>query len=430
MDVRASAYAGIAEPLLPEAPCGPDPDSDPQIQNTLSVIESQLPASYRGFNKKDFNAQPVLEKLHGLLAKSRDLRFLTLIAKYNILSDNFAGFADSVVATLALLNAQWSAVHPTQEAGGDALRAAYLSTLDDMPTVIMPLQNVPIIVDKRLGGLSARSIQLAHKRIAPQGDEQPGDPEAILNAFQRHEPLAELVAFKERAEAVKTALSGLHQLFVEKVNFETAPSFDRLPQALDTMLAYVNPVIAARQGVAAPRASGESETLAEGEAESAASSAAAPVSADDMVSMKEAGNALDAVLTYFAVSEPSSPARLMIKQARQLVGKTFVEAMQVLAPNLAQDAKINIGGESPFTLDFAQLMALAQDEAAADDQSEVRSFSVSTRQQALALMANVERFFKRTEPSSPIPLLIDRARTFASKDFASLLKEMVKQNAN
>ena len=104
--------------------------------------------------------------------------------------------------------------------------------------------------------------------------------------------------------------------------------------------------------------------------------------------------------------------------------------MQVLAPNLAQDAKINIGGESPFTLDFSQLMALAQDETAAGDESDVRSFTVSTRPEAIALMASVEKFFKRTEPSSPIPLLIDRARAFASKDFASLLKEMVSQNAN
>lgn len=428
MDARASAFDSIAEPILPDAPCGPDPDDDPQILNYLSVIENQLPTSYRDFNKKNFNARPVLERLQSLLAKSRDLRFLTLMAKYHILSDNFAGFADTLVAVHALLVAQWSAVHPTEKAGGDELRAAYLSTLDDMPTVIMPLQNVPIITDKRLGPLSARSIQLANKKIAPQSDEKPGDPAAILSAFQRHEPLEELVAFKNRAEAVKSSLAGLHQLFVDKVNFETAPSFNRLPQAIDAILVYINPVIVARSEVVAPVATNESGLLGSGETEPPSAGTAAASSVDDMVSMKEAGNALEAVLAYFAVSEPSSPARLMIKQARQLVGKTFVEAMQVLAPNLAQQAKINIGGESPFTLDFTQLMALAQDEFAPDDQSEVRSFSVNTRQEALALMANVEKFFKRTEPSSPIPLLIDRARNFASKDFASLLKEMVKQN--
>ena len=36
----------------------------------MSVAEGQLPASYRDFNKNNFNARPVLEKLQSLLAKS------------------------------------------------------------------------------------------------------------------------------------------------------------------------------------------------------------------------------------------------------------------------------------------------------------------------------------------------------------------------
>jgi type VI secretion system protein ImpA len=45
-------------------------------------------------------------------------------------------------------------------------------------------------------------------------------------------------------------------------------------------------------------------------------------------------------------------------------------------------------------------------------------------------MAVVEAFYRKNEPSSPIPLLIERARLFINKDFHSLLREVVKQEGS
>ena len=427
MNTRASIYSGIAEPITTEAPCGPDPDADPEVMNFLGMAEGQLPASYRSFDKKAFDAKPNLEKLQQLLTKSRDLRFLTLAAKLHILSDNVSGFADSVAAMLVLLKAQWVDCHPSEEAGGDALRSAYLATLDDLPTVVLPLQNSPIIVDKRLGPLSMRSIQLANKKIPPQADEQIGDPDTILSAFNRPEKIDELVAFKNNIVTIKTALTDIHQLFVDKVNHETAPHFVRLPELLDTMLAFLGSVTAFSDSTSDVALSADDD---QGEASetSPVANGNMPPTSDDLISVKEASNALESILAYYSLHEPSSPARLMTKQALQLVGKSFVEAMQVLAPTLAQEAKISIGGDSPFTLDFTQLANLAQDDVGDLSEGESKNFSIATRSHATSMMLSVERFYRRTEPSSPIPLLLERARTFVSKDFASLLKEMLKQS--
>jgi type VI secretion system protein ImpA len=425
MNTRMSIYAGITDPITAEAPCGPDPDADPEIMNFLGMAEGQLPASYRSFDKKAFDPKPALEKLQQLLAKSRDLRFLVLAAKLNILSDNVPGFTDAVIAMRDLLKAQWEGCHPSEHEGGDALRSAYLATLDDLPTVVLPLQNTPIIVDKRLGPLSMRAIQLANKKIPAQADEAIGDPDTILTAFHRDDRFDDLVAFKSRMEAVKVALKDMHQLFVDKVNHETAPHFQRLPELLDSILAFIGGIVKAREGTA--EASAQSGNEEPSEPSLAGDGGISPTSAEELVSVKEASNALGSILAYYSANEPSSPAWLMTKQALQLVGKTFVEAMQVLAPGLTQEAKISIGGDAPFTLDFAQLSSLAQDGTNDPGEGESRTFSVTTRAQATALMSSIERFYRRTEPSSPIPLLLERARTFASKDFASLLKEMTKQ---
>jgi len=425
MNTRMSIYAGITDPITAEAPCGPDPDADPEIMNFLGMAEGQLPASYRSFDKKAFDPKPALEKLQQLLAKSRDLRFLALAAKLNILSDNVPGFTDAVIAMRDLLKAQWEGCHPSEHEGGDALRSAYIATLDDLPTVVLPLQNTPIIVDKRLGPLSMRAIQLANKKIPAQADEAIGDPDTILTAFHRDDRFDDLVAFKSRIEAVKVALKDMHQLFVDKVNHETAPHFQRLPELLDSILAFIGGIVKAREGTA--EASAQSGNEEPSEPSLAGDGGISPTSAEELVSVKEASNALGSILAYYSANEPSSPAWLMTKQALQLVGKTFVEAMQVLAPGLTQEAKISIGGDAPFTLDFAQLSSLAQDGTNDPGEGESRTFSVTTRAQATALMSSIERFYRRTEPSSPIPLLLERARTFASKDFASLLKEMTKQ---
>ena len=61
---------------------------------------------------------------------------------------------------------------------------------------------------------------------------------------------------------------------------------------------------------------------------------------------------------------------------------------------------------------------------------EARTYSAATRTEASALMRKVEQFYRTTEPSSPIPLLVERARNFVAKDFASLLKEMAKKDEN
>ena len=104
--------------------------------------------------------------------------------------------------------------------------------------------------------------------------------------------------------------------------------------------------------------------------------------------------------------------------------------MKILAPGMTEKAKIQIGGDAPFALNFAQLSALAADEAkpAAGGETEARAHTAATRAEASALMRKVEHFYKITEPSSPIPLLVERARNLVAKDFTEMLKEMAKKD--
>jgi type VI secretion system protein ImpA len=63
--------------------------------------------------------------------------------------------------------------------------------------------------------------------------------------------------------------------------------------------------------------------------------------------------------------------------------------------------------------------------AAAGSSGEAKPVEVLTRQQALGAMADVETYFRRNEPSSPIPFLLEKARRFAGADFRELLRDIM-----
>jgi type VI secretion system protein ImpA len=420
-----AVYAGVEDQITAEFPCGPDPDADPEVQNFLSVAEGQLPASYRSFNKKSFEAKQTLATLRDYLQKSRDLRFLVLAAKYHILSDDLPSFVDAITAISTLLSAQWDYCHPTETAGGAELRSAFLKSLDDLPTVVLPLQNATLINDKRLGALSMRSILVGEKKLPVRDGETVIEPSGIKDAFLRLEPLQDLADLQMNCDTILASLEGLRQLFIDKADHQTAPQFEQLPELVRSIRGYISDIIAMRQpNIAQTGPSGD-----EGKQESIETFASPPSGPLDVASVKEASNALAAILAYYAGHEPSSPARLLIKQAHQLVGKSFIEVMKILAPGLVEKAKIQIGGSAPFALNFAQLSALAVDEGMAlEGETDARTYAVATRGQATALMHQIETFYKNIEPSSPIPMLIEKARNLVAKDFNSLLTEISRKD--
>jgi type VI secretion system protein ImpA len=49
---------------------------------------------------------------------------------------------------------------------------------------------------------------------------------------------------------------------------------------------------------------------------------------------------------------------------------------------------------------------------------------IGSRQEAIAALDAVADFFRRTEPSSPIPLFLARAKRLVSKDFLEVLADI------
>lgn len=419
-------FSNLDRPLSPDAPCGINIDGDPEIQGFLTMVEGNLPASYRDFDRKDFDDKSIIASIEQYFRKSIDLRLLVLAAKTFALTENLDGFFECLASSAALLESRWDDIHPQPDNGDVALRSAYLQSFDDRPTVILPLQAAPLIKDKRLGNITHRSFMVAKKPALARSGETAHDEATLRDAFMRFEPLEDLVALRDRFKAGTDNLQKLRGIFIDKASYEAAPQFDLLPNFLQEIEAYLNSIIADRSPSSAPPVSA---TSGDAEAEQSGAQQTSSTPAGDIRNVREVNDALTAVLGYFSAFEPSSPAKLLVRQAHQLVGKSFVEAMQVLAPRLLDDARVELGDDSSFALNFAQLQELVSaesEEAIAD--GETREFTVGTRHEATELMKSVERFYRKSEPSSPIPLLLDRGRRFMARDFSSLLAEIVKKS--
>jgi type VI secretion system protein ImpA len=422
-------FASIGTPVSEDLPCGAALEGEAVFENFLAAAEAQLPASFANFSKTNLDTAAQLKQINALLERSRDLRLLVLAAKYLILSEDLIGFSDALHAMSVLLGERWEHVHPQALDGDYSLRSAQIGSLDDLPRVILPLQSAPLIKDRKLGPLSYRAHLLATGKVKPRRDKEEAvlDQNTVREAFLAAD---DLDGFKFTLAAVRqscAALKSIHQHFADKVGYEHTPSLEKLKPPLDEMEAYLSAILLEREPAAA--LAEEQQTLNElGEAQAEPAQAAMAGSAlPPPRSVADASEAIKAIIVYYQANEPSSPALLLTKQAQQLVGKSFVEAMNVLAPEIAKSAAIKIDGGMPFTLNFAHLKTLAGDEASnAAADAPTQSYVVAKRTDAANLMLAIEAFYRKNEPSSPIPLLIERARLFIDKDFRSLLKEVAK----
>lgn len=425
--------ASLTQPIAADDPCGPDLDAigDVEYLNFFAGAESLLPMSFfevvnangeRGrFDPKAVDFAGQFAAAQPLLARTRDLRLNMLLAKFSILNRDLDGFLGCMKATNLLLREQWEAVHPRGEDGDYALRAVTVEAIDVFPTVINPLQFLPLIENRRHGSLNYRAYQVAKGEI-PAGDADADGPDlATIERIISETDLDILKSASARCSAVAAEIGGIKATWHEKLNSGQPISLDRLSGLVNGMAAWLADLVTARDpaAIAAP-----AEDAASVEAQVPLDTTGA------LASSAQALAALAAAADYFARMEPSNPALLLVRQAQEMVGKSFIEVMRMLVPSHVESAAINIGRDKVFDLPIERMAELAASVSSiAESDAQDIAFSVENRAQALGLLAKVASFFRAAEPSSPIPFLVDRARDLAQRDFLSLLNEVLPEGA-
>ena len=397
------------EPISPEAPCGPDLDltGDPDFMNFLAAIEGQLPASFFSFDRKSIDFPAAFETAAQLRKRTHDLRLVLLVAKLAVLNRDFAAFARAVGEVAALLSQYWDEAHPSGEDGDFSSRLAQLGTLDDGPVVVLPLQYATLLQSEREGPLAYRAVMVN----AGDAKLREGEKLASAGAVERILTSADmpvLTNLHATLTKLRDDLGAISDVTAERAGASGAVKFNALAPLVEKMLEFAQATLVRRDPTLAPATVAQDGPQAETQAGPGTFAALADVDA-----------ALASALGYFQTHEPSSPALLLIVQARATLGKNLYEVIRLLAPRHAENARVFVGPNGAFSIPVSNLQ-----DAPALDFSPSDAPPAESRARAFALVEQVATHLRGVEPSSPAPYLLDRARSLATRDFLNLLGEV------
>jgi type VI secretion system protein ImpA len=435
------AVAALCTPLSEADPFGPDLDfdGDGDYLNFFASAEGILPPLFflaQDGGKTFFSTQDeqsvscraalpgLIEAMKPLLARTRDLRLLITRARLLILKQDLGGFAASLAAVAEWLDRSWDAVHPRPQAGDPGARVAALALLD-LPTVVFPLQYAPLFEAQRIGAVTYRAWMIASSQVKPRPGEQKHDASALTDALADADP-AVLASSRRHVALLRASLGRVHNaFFLRNVSW----GLEDLPALVDRISAFIDPLASARDHAAA-EASVEGAEPKKGDSGGFTAAGASPTT------LAEAKDALAAIAGYYTRLEPSSPILPLVRQAHQLIGKSFIEVISILVPTQLEKAAFQIGADQVFELPVGKLPKLLETApnvsppaVGSTDGAGSSSYSVQTRVQAVALLDQVQQFFRAAEPSSPVPMLCERARTLAERDFMGVLRDVLPKAA-
>ena len=444
--MAAFPFGELVAPVSGEAPCGPDLEQldDPAYLNFTASAEFLFPSSFFEFVRSSVDFEAQFATLGKLLSQSRDLRLLTIFAKLLVLNRDLDGFSGCIGAVAALLDARWDCLHPGVDERGPEARLAALHSLDDIPRVVLPLQYMPLLETQRHGPISYRS----HMILAGEVSARPGEASLDAGTIEKEWMDADLdvvLGRRERLFALRSGLTKIGEISAAKAGFEHAVRFERLEPLVVKILAVLDGVIMKRNPTAILDAADPAVTGGAAEPGPTQGGTGAPAAAAKRVnSVEEAAAALAGVADYFSRFEPSSPALLLVRQAEQLIGKSFLDVMKILVPASVGQAAVQIGTDMAFSLPLERLSGSADSGEAPKKGEQLPATNggagaaakpaapvpeVRTRSEAVAFLEGVGLFYRAGEPSSPIPLLTDRARSLAERDFLYLLQHLLPEGA-
>ena len=423
-------------PIFPNDPCGPDLDleGDAAFLNFVAATEVLLsfkePKDFYEFKRDAIDFPASLQTVDALLKRTLDVRLLVLGARLSILNRDFGGFSKRVEQVAWLLNTFWDEAHPRAEGGDLTVRELQIEALDENATVLLPLQYAPLLERSREGALSYRDQLVATGAAAPRivtrnnprGEEEVSADEKFLSPVMIERILRDIEI--ERLSGAYAMLSGLtaavrsiQATTRERNGPATLVKLEKLGKLVEGMTEFLRAALTKRDPSLAPAAPSSAGEDASESAESPPSAAAAPSA---FASRGEVDAALSAALGYFAGEEPTSPAVLLIRQARESMGKNFYEVMQLIDGASADEARVFVGPGDAFAV---PLKSLSVAPTAGTERAEAGP--ATSRVEALALIDSVVRHMQRAEPSSPVPFLLERAKALASRDFVGLLSDIL-----
>jgi type VI secretion system protein ImpA len=282
-----------------------------------------------------------------------------------------SAFCDGLALLKGVVERYWEHVFPQLDPDDDndpLERMNIISSLSPPATAmsdqdsmkfIPRLMEIPLCVpeDARLPHPSLRHILVASGELSIPEKEASGLPtkQLIEAAFEQ----ADIDSLQTTDGLLKDCidhLDTLDSLLVDRVGAGAAPNFSRLENLLKQMQSKTG-MYMERRGYGADASSSQTGETASDEqgsdlndSQAGAGRALGELLAGQVMSDQDVLKALEMIITYYEKNEPSSPVPLLIKRAKRLVGKSFVDIIRDLSPDAMSQVQM-VSGEENLTED-------------------------------------------------------------------------------
>lgn len=324
-------------PISDDAPCGDNLEYDPAF-GELERAAQGTPERVMGeqiIAAEEPDWEAVLAQSIALLTRTKDLRVAVPLLHAGLKTGGLPAFAEVVTLIRRLLEEQWETLHPQldrEDNDDPTLRMNTLLVLNDRSGVVASLSRCPLISSRALGRVSLRDVRIVDGELSAQSEEEAArlDASLIAAAFLDG-AIDELEANARAVEGALDELKAISAHLLDKVG-SLAPDLGTLTAELQAMRRVLAEQLARRTGkpLDAPAAS--------------AVAAGAPAgAAGEIRSREDVIRAIDQICDYFQRHEPSSPVPLLLRRAKRLVAKDFIEILRDMTPDGVPQAEL-IGG--------------------------------------------------------------------------------------
>ncbi len=307
---------------LPGVACGENLEYDDEFRE-MEKAAAGKPAGQFDPEGVPPDWRAVLGHSQSLFERTRDLRVAAYWARAQVRLDGVATLPEGLRLMEGLLSRHWDELHPLPDDGDAYARVNALNELSSLAGLLGDVRDSLVLNDRSVGELRGRDVEVALGVLEPRSGDvafSRSSVEQMLRDAVESKP--ELREFPAQALA---KVAELQQLMRDRVGYASAPEF----QPLITTLTGMRDVMPGAAGEGA----GESADGAAGEGEADAPRRGGGRSLTGSIeSRNDALRAIDMVCEYLERTEPTNPAQLLLRRARKLVNKNFVELVRELAP--------------------------------------------------------------------------------------------------
>ncbi|MDJ0943319.1 MAG: type VI secretion system protein TssA [Kiloniellales bacterium] len=336
----------LLQEVSADQPCGENLEYDPDFIALDEAARDKAAPMLGEGSAEAVDWAAVEEQATSLFARTKDLRVALHLARAALNLRGLPGFLESLRLIHGCLDRYWEPVHPQLDPADDldpTVRLNILEGLSNPDTFLHDLKASRLVVSPTFGPVSYREVAIANGEISPTGEDDSGALGAAeINAAFLECDLEELRLAAEAGGALVQIVEDIEAKVAEQVGAQNAPNFESLRASLLPIRGLLAEKLSARGGD-----DGAREAAAAGEADQGPDVPTAPAAGPIGVvkTRQDVVRLLDMICEYYARNEPSSPVPLLLKRAKGLVAKEFIDILRDLVPDAVGEAERIRGSE-------------------------------------------------------------------------------------